>query len=490
AARADGQVRIFCVDTGTGQEVPFRMHLRNAAGKPPKVRLTPFFNDHYAFPGSVTLKLARGNYSFQIERGPEYPVISGYFTMNDFADDEKKVELKRIVDMAEKGWWSGDLDVRRPLKDVPLLMQADDLHLAEVFPAVGAAVPGQGPKNPPVQFDMNRYYRLAAGEDTSAGGQVLFFDPRNDAGPAIAFFRRNDPAAEYPSSLDTLSRVRRENLWCDAAKPYSWDLPAWLAAGRLDSIELANADLRRDAMVKNEAGGKPRDVGRLPNPWGHGLWSQEIYYHALNCGLRLPPTAGSGSGVAPNPVGYNRVYVFVGDEFSYEKWFAGLRAGRVVVTNGPLMRPLVNGKLPGHVFKAEAGTTLELTVSLELSTRDPIQYLELVKNGQVERSVRLDEYAKTGSLPPLKFTQSGWFLVRAVTDLTKTYRFATTGPYYVEVGEQRRISKKSVQFFLDWVTERARGLTIDDPDKRREVLEYHRQARDFWRDLGTRANAE
>ena len=35
--------------------------------------------------------------------------------------------------MAADGWWSGDLDVRRPVRDIELLMEADDLHVAEVI---------------------------------------------------------------------------------------------------------------------------------------------------------------------------------------------------------------------------------------------------------------------------------------------------------------------------------------------------------------------
>ena len=36
-----------------------------------------------------------------------------------------------------------------------------------------------------------------------------------------------------------------------------------------------------------------------------------MYYHVLNCGLRIPPVAGSGSGTNDNPVGTNRVYVLL-----------------------------------------------------------------------------------------------------------------------------------------------------------------------------------
>ncbi len=161
-----------------------------------------------------------------------------------------------------------------------------------------------------------------------------------------------------------------------------------------------------------------------------------------------------------------------------------------MVTNGPLLQPSVYGELPGHVFRATEGTTLELQIGLTLSTREPISYLDIVQNGEVRHSIPFHEYAKTGQLPALTFDRSGWFLVRAVTDLPKTFRFAMTAPWYVEIGDQPRISRKSSQFFLDWVYERARAISIADPEHHREVLGYHRQARDFWQALLEKSNAE
>ena len=224
-----------------------------------------------------------------------------------------------------------------------------------------------------------------------------------------------------------------------------------VAAGQIDSIEVAHSHICRDTTINDEADGKPRDRKRYPSYKGNAEWSQEIYFRLLECGLRIPPTAGSGSGESPNPVGYNRVYVHVDGEFTYEKWWQNLRAGQVFVTNGPLMKPSVEGELPGHVFQADAGAKLEFEIGLTLSTREPISYLEIIKDGHVEHEIRFDEYAKSGKLPKLQFDRSGWFLIRAVTDVPKTYRFAMTGPYYVEIGYQRRISKSAAQFFLDWV---------------------------------------
>jgi hypothetical protein len=243
-------------------------------------------------------------------------------------------------------------------------------------------------------------------------------------------------------------------------------------------------------LLPNEADGKPRDKKKYAGPRGNVLWSQDIYFRLLDCGLRIPPTAGSGSGEALNPVGYNRAYVHLGSEFTYEKWWENLRAGRVVVTNGPLVQPKVNGQLPGHVFRAEAGQKLDFEIALTLSTRDPITYLDIIKDGHVEHSIRFDEYSKTGKLPKLQFDRSGWFLVRAVTDVPKTYRFAMTGPYYVEIGYQRRMSKQAAQFFLDWVYERARQIKQADAKLSGEALEDHRLARDYWQKLVSQANAE
>ena len=122
----------------------------------------------------------------------------------------------------------------------------------------------------------------------------------------------------------------------------------------------------------------------------------------LNCGLRIPPVAGSGSGANDNPVGTNRVYVYCGNEFSTEAWWEGLEAGRVFVTNGPLLRPIVEGQPPGYVFHLDGGESLTLEIGLNLATRVPVEYLQIIKNGAVEAEVRLADWKdKKGRLPPV-----------------------------------------------------------------------------------------
>jgi hypothetical protein len=398
--------------------------------------------------------------------------------------------MNRFVDMRSEGWWSGDLHVHRPPDDMPLLMAAEDLHVAPVITWWNKTNPWKDkplPAEPLVKREGERYFQVLAGEDERNGGALLYFNLREPLDITAA-------TKEFPSSAKFLhdAQAAGDAVHVDAEKPFWWDFPVWLATGQVDSIGICHNHMQRNGMLANEAWGRARDKTRFPGETGVGPYTLDIYYHALNSGLRIPPSAGSASGVLPNPVGYNRVYVHCGDKCDYAAWFAGLKAGQVVVTNGPLIRPRVNGELPGHVFQADKGETVELTIELNLSLREKVDYLEIVKDGKVAHEVRLDEFAKkNGELPKLTFDKSGWMLVRAVTNHPQTFRFAMTGPYYVEIGYEKRMSKASAQYFLDWVYARAGQIAkLENADERAAVLEYHKAARDYWQKLANEANAD
>ncbi|HUE75069.1 MAG TPA: CehA/McbA family metallohydrolase, partial [Pirellulaceae bacterium] len=446
-------------------------------------------HDHFTFDGKIILELSPGLYEFEIEHGPEYRQMFGRFEIKRGDADSKEIELSRFVDMKKEGWWSGDLHVHRPVKDIEQLMRAEDLHIAPVITWWNDKSEWDKSKPPEkllVESAGNRFYHLMAGEDEREGGALLFFNL--DKPLPIQGSSR-----EYPSALKFVEQARAASpdVHIDCEKPFWWDLPLWIASGKVHSVGLANNHMQRDGMYPGEAWGKPRDKKIYPDPDGNGRWSQKIYYELLNAGIRIPPSAGSASGVLPNPVGYNRVYVHCGEELSWDKWWEGLRAGRVVVTNGPLITPKVNGELPGHVFRGNAGQSVELQIALNLSTRDKIEYLEVIKDGKTAHEVRLDQWAANGGkLPPVTFDKSGWLLIRAISTNPKTFRFASTGPYYVEIDQQPRISKAAAQFFYDWVIERARRIKLTDEKQKAEVLEFHRQARDFWKKRVDQANAE
>jgi len=80
--------------------------------------------------------------------------------------------------------------------------------------------------------------------------------------------------------------------------------------------------------------------------------------------------------------------------------------------------------------------------------------------------------------------------VRAIADLTNTFRFASTGPWYMEVGSQpRAVNRESAQFFVDWVRARISTLKLDDPQEREEVVRPLREAEQFWQNKLAEAQA-
>jgi hypothetical protein len=444
AAHPDGEVRIDIVDKETGQPIAARMHLSsgkqtppNATGKtrpkrPVKLNMpgSAEYGGHFYVDGTVTLPMKVGPYTFELEATPEYLNQTGGFDIQRHADDSKSIEMHRVVDLEKEGWYGGDLDVTRNPKDVPLILRAEGLH---VVPNVDAS---KTPDDVPLDID----------------GHLI------------------------------------------ARTPYAWKLPVWLANQKLTAIELIHRHALREGVVDNEKDGRPRDKTLFPGTRGNGRWSEAVYYHVLNCGFRIPPAAGSGSGANDNPVGTNRVYVYCGDEFTTETWWEGLTAGRVFVTNGPLLRPMVEGQPPGCVFQLQGRESRTFEIGLNLATRYPVEYLQIIKNGAVDAEVRLAEFKdQKGKLPPVTFDTSGWFLVRAVTSNVQTHQFASSGPYYVDREDKPRISNKSVQFFLDWIAA-AEAHLREGPDSKGQDLDKQLAeqgaARRFFTELLAKANAE
>ncbi|HTQ37673.1 MAG TPA: hypothetical protein VMJ32_01520, partial [Pirellulales bacterium] len=80
------------------------------------------------------------------------------------------------------------------------------------------------------------------------------------------------------------------------------------------------------------------------------------------------------------------------------------------------------------------------------------------------------------------------------TDNSQTYRYATTAPYYVEIGYRPRVSRASAQFFLDWTNQRAgeiaEAIKADDSPAAQSALQSVKQAQEYWNSLLGKANAD
>jgi len=100
-------------------------------------------------------------------------------------------------------------------------------------------------------------------------------------------------------------------------------------------------------------------------------------------------------------------------------------------------------------------------------------------------SVELWVYAGSG---PSACFGSGYTLI----DKPGTFRFASTAPFYVEVGARKTtVRRASAQFFLDWAVEREKQVraALQSPEQRDEVIRHHEAARRYWEEMLARSDA-
>jgi hypothetical protein len=495
---------VLLVVSGEGGPLPCRVHLKNDGGEPVAPPGRPFFYDHFAFTGSGRLGVTPGTYRYEIERGPEYRPSIGSFTAP--ADDAHPVvvKLERLVNLAARGYYAGDLHVHRPVADGELLLRAEDLTLGGFvtwWNDQPATVPAQL-REQVRRFDGARFLDPTGGEDERQGGALLFFRLKQALALPHLYYeegriahRAGAEADEYPSPVVLARQARAQgDVHVALEKPFWWDTPTWVALGLVDSVGIAHNHMARSQVSDHEAWGRPCERARYPEgSFANASCTQDIYYRLLDSGFRLAPSAGSASGVMRNPVGYDRVYVETGTPPDLDTWWRLLAEGRSFVTNGPLLIVQANGKPPGSVFTAAAGGSLALSVSIELASADPIAAVELVRDGSVTARGIYDGSTGRATLPPVVFERSGWFLVRALTARTDTFRFASTAPFYVEVGTvRRRISRGAVEYFRSWLDERVARLESSalPPNELSTVLAPHREAKRVWDERLARANAE
>ena len=466
-------------ETGSDFPVPCRIHLIDSGNQSVQVPDLPFWRDHFDTSGECTLELPSDVYRYEILRGPEYGMIEGRFEVQPGGETlELRHSLKRVAHMAEEGWWSGELHIHRPVGEVPLLMQAEDLHVGPVItwwnqnnPWTDQTLPGTLWR----EVSPDRFIGLMGGEDERRGGALLYFNLKEP-------LEIQSAQPEFPSPMVYLNQAEELGAWIDIEKPFWRDVPAWIASGKADSIGLANNHMWERGMLDNEAWGRPRSMDDYPSPQGNGRWTQFLYYQILNAGIQLAPSAGSASGVLNNPVGYNRVYVHLENGLNLDDWWDGLREGRSFVTNGPLLRCRVGDSLPGSRMQV-SGADVSPHLMARLTSRDPVEVFEVIHNGKVIRRVPVRDLKGTieQDLGVAPIDQPGWFLVRAVTTLPHTFRFASTAPFYV-LDEKGSIpvQRDACQFFLTWTRERMNSISLDDDRLRGEVLGYWKETEVFW----------
>jgi len=487
SAQPTGHLRVTIGDQSTGRPAPTRCYLTDAAGRSwfPEgaikymKQLAGFDEQHFIAKNGFEIGLPPSRYMLTVEHGPEYVPVTQEIEVQPGRTQEVEIELRRWIDMNARGWYSGDLHNHRDWHEIPELLLAEDLNVAPTITQWAAAWLKGDPLS--VLAPPGRLALLARPPAVTVGGDPIqrvdathaysIYDTeveRPGGAGTLVFVGLNSPLITQDwlaqgtllSPLDSVfaEQAHRQGGYVDAEKLTYRDIPALVAEGLVDFAGIVNNTFNRHGAItgtgKNDTFAKPKPVVETPEGRA-ALATMELYYKYLNCGFRLPISAGSASGVMPSPLGYCRVYAHLQGDFGCREWFQALKAGRSFATNGPMLFFTVNSREPGETILVPpkaAGNATQLRVYAEARTAGQIDSLEVVWKGQVIK--RLQATNKESVLKvdfEVDAKESGWLAARAFEKPGLTVHFAHTNPIYVRVGDDPGVVPDDAKFLLAWL---------------------------------------
>lgn len=218
-----------------------------------------------------------------------------------------------------------------------------------------------------------------------------------------------------------------------------------------DEASMASVPIGLIADVVNEN----LDAFEMACLWSDEIGSSIMYHQFLNLGIPVSLTAGTDAfpGYARcMAVGTTRLLVNTGGKSDWETYLDGIRKGRSVVTNGPMIELKINGKIPGEVIESTGKVNWEM----EVFTGARLDKIQLLVNGTVvwEAKQSLVSGSKTYS-GKLSVPVGGWIAARVYGESTKwpimdSYNFAHTSPIWVgKIGSyDPKVRKESATLLL------------------------------------------
>jgi len=467
-ARSDSS-RTFCievVDDDTGQPLPARIYIRDEQGgwhhvtsTVPEGSAVRYEKRNWINPRSeefhttvsahpCVVNLTPGTYQLTVERGKEYIPVNRTVDVVD-APVTLKLPMKRWIDMAQRGWYSGDTHVHRSLDELPTIMLAEDLNVSfpltywvtQAFRAPNSgdkSVPGDIPDDLITVDDTHVIWpRNTEWEIFSVG------ERRHTLGAVFALGHREPFKRGVPPVKQVAAEARRQGALLDLDKhdwPWTMTLPPTMG---VHLYELANNHIWRTEFAFTQWNSPTPAYLRPPLQEQSGterewiLFTMANYYALLNCGLRMVPTAGTANGVHPVPLGFGRVYVHDPEGFSYDRWMRGLETGRSFVTTGPMVFATLNGRPPGERFETKADSFLA-EIQGEIVSEQRLTFAEVVHDGHPVRTIMgRSDRTETGAFrtsfqTQVRLKSSGWLALRCWEDRAGgRVRYAHAAPWHV-----------------------------------------------------------
>jgi hypothetical protein len=417
--------------TAGGKPAAARIYITDESGRPRLIPGAVVYSvrgeEHSIVERGASVALPPGKYRVRAEKGIEFRAVEKTISVTAGENAAVDLEIPRFHDMNERGWYSGDLHIHRSPAEMPLLVRAEELNIAPVITRhLGdGRTPPAYPEEAFLAVDKTHIIGLQNQEVERLGkgrGAVLLLNTPAAIAPSMTPL--------FPPDMEFCRKARAQNGFIDAEKPIWKNVPVAAALGALDSIGIVNNHFHpHSVLVEAEKwGSMERDRPAYRTPSGFAQWMMDLYYSFLNCGFRIPVSAGSASGIMPTWPGYERVYVNLSGAFGYAQWFADLRSGRSIATNGPLLEVYLNGQPPGAqaAWEGPAGAT----VAVEAHSQERLDRVEIVYNGEVIRAFPAGGNAVFHAALNVTITEPGWLAVRCFEAAAGAVRYAHSSPFY------------------------------------------------------------
>jgi hypothetical protein len=427
----------------------------------------PFFYSDGAF----EVDLPPGQADLVVERGVEYRPARLVLTVPRHGTTDVDISLDRWTRLAERGWYAGNTHVHydeketRPLDRLRLDPRVEDLPVLVMSVLQRWQLAYASNAFPIGRHELSTpEHVIEVGEESRHNdepwqigyGHIMLLNIDRLVEPMSRGVLVDAASPDYPPLIDACDTAHAQGgtvLWCHNAD--GMEAPVAAALGRLDGINLFDP------------------YWRDPD--------YDVWYRLLNCGLRLPCSTGSDWFVCSS----NRVYSDVGPDFSYEGWLAALRAGRTFITDGPVLRLSVAGHAPSNAVLDLASTTQTVNVVVEWEAAQPIDRVEIVRDGQVVAISPNTDLTTTGRFAAtIDVADAGWIAARCWGQRRTSYGhplWAHTSPVYLRQRPGPTIVQAAASAFeahidtaREWIATRGR---FDTTAQRDRLLQLYAEGR-------------
>lgn len=438
--------------------------------------------------GGFTLEVPEGELALEAMRGFEFVPASHQITVDAHQPSTVTLKLNRMVDLKEKGWYSGSNHVHMNyggnLHNTPenLMFMAE----AEDLDVVGELIANKDNRILDYQYFTGALHPL------SSERRLLYFNEeyrppfyghislinltQHLISPFTTGYEGTAIESLYPSNTDMFGLARTQGALGAYVHPFS---------GNSDPLE-GNLGVAKAFPVDVALGTVDYHELMSRSNWsGYRVW-----HHVLNNGFKIPAVGGEDSISNLHYtaiVGQDRVYLHLGEKLSWQGWLEAIRRGKGFVTNGPLLYLEVDGQLPGGEIRLPEGGG-RIRVSGKVESIVSLERVELVIKGQV---VPIDESA--GSWlefrKEIEVRESSWvtlqaYGLRTTHPIDDGFPQATTNPVWICVGDQPVRSRPSAEYFIRWI-DKLTAMAEAHPGWRSEkekdhVLGQFRQARETY----------